>query len=357
MSKKKGGRKLPLFYIIYFSVITVFIFALFFALQLIRVKLTEYEASRPYHYIDKIMEEYFEPGDAETLIDVSGCQFSEFEKREDVVAFIEGFLDDDPEYFSIASANSDELKYGIRSGELKFAEVVMAPTGERDDADYDVWGLKSVNLTVGGSAAVNITAPADDVIYLNGVKIGEEFITERTDGERDPRLPEDIPPVTMVTYEVTSLIGEATVTAIDKYGVLVKDIKVTDKVFYDVPYTYAEVTEEVESRALAAGEALAAYMQLDAPFGNIGQYVDPWSDLYTDLRTSDVRWANPHNGYGIENPSVTEYTIWSDTVYTCRVKFTHVLYRWDGNFENDFDTTFYYHFNGYSWLIYDSRVN
>ena len=109
--------------------------------------------------------------------------------------------------------------------------------------------------------------------------------------------------------------------------------------------------------ALAAGEAYAAYMQADAGFGGIGAYVDSTSDLYYDLSTSDTRWVRDHAGYGIENASVTEYVIWSENVYSCRVRFTHVLYNWNTNFEDSFDMTFYYHNVGGNWLIYDSKVN
>ncbi len=354
----RGKKKISYFYLFYFAFIIIFFAALFFTLEVVKGKLADYEASRPYNYIDAVMEEYFKPGDAEKILDASGYKINVFERRSDVVSLVEGFLDEGAEYYKITSQNGNEQKYAVRSGELKFAEVTMAAKGRVDRAGYDVWELDGITLMIGGGSAVNVSAPGDTAVYINGTQIPDDYVVDRVEYEKDPKLPQEIPPDTRVTYEVSGLIGELRVTATNRYGADVTDlIEVTDGVFYDVPYTYAFVTDDVRERALAAGEALAAYMQKDAGFYGIGQYVDPSSDLYTDLRTSDVRWANEHNGYGIADPSVTEFVMWSDSVYSVRVRFTHVLYRWGGNFENEFDTTFYYKVTDGRWLIYDSHVN
>lgn len=354
--RKNRNRKFPVFYTVYFSLIIIFFIALFFVLKTVKIKLAEYEASRPYHTVDAVMEEYFKPGCSEKLIKASGYEQSPFEDRSVVVNAVEKFLSDGAECYAVTTG-SDELKYSVTSGDLKFASFVVAPSGEKDEADYDIYELKSVELLLAGSRAVNIEAPEGSKVYLNGILLTENEITEREELDKDTRLPEEIPAEAVVTYEVKGLMEIPVVTAKDKFGRNIDDIKNEDDVFFDVPKTYEETPFDVTERALAAGEALAAYMQLDAGFWKIGQYVDSSSDLYYELMTSAVNWADPHNGYSIENPTVTEYEVWSDTVYTCRVKFLHVLYNWGGNFENYFDTTFYYKLENGTWLIYDSRVN
>lgn len=354
--RKSRNRRFPVFYTIYFSLIIVFFIALFFVLKTVKIKLAEYEASRPYHVVDAVMEEYFRPGCAEKLISASGYEQSPFEDRSVVVDAVEKFLSDGAESYAVTNAG-EELKYSVSSGELKFASFVLAPSGEKDEADYDIYELKDIELLLAGSRAVSIEAPGDASVYLNGILLTENEITDRQELEKDSRLPDDIPAETVVVYEVKGLMEIPVVTAKDKQGRNIADIKNENDVFFDVPKVYEETPFDVRERALAAGEALAAYMQLDAGFWKIGQYVDSSSDLYYELMTSAVNWADPHNGYSIENPSVTEYEVWSDTVYTCRVKFLHVLYNWGGNFENYFDTTFYYKLENGKWLIYDSRVN
>ena len=353
--KKNGKRTIPIFYIVYFTLIIVFLIALFFALKAIKIKLAEYEASRPYHVADAVMEEYFKPGDAEKLMEASGYVANEYEDASVPVGVVEGFLAGDPQYYAVASS-SDEQKYAVSSGELKFATFTIAPSGERDAADYDIWKLRSVELLIAGGESVRITAPGDAVVYLNGRQMTDAEKVETVTHERDGHLPEEIPPETSVVYEVKGLIEKPKITAQDRYGADITEITEKDN-SYTVPKTYAEMTDEVRDLALAAGEQFAAYTQLDAAFWAIGQYVDPSSDLYSNLLHTDVIWADPHNGYSIENPSVTEYTVYSDSLYSVRVKFLHVLYNWGGNFENEFDTTFYYRWNGEKWLIYDSQVN
>ncbi len=357
-AKRRGKKKVSYFYLFYFALVVLFLAALFFFLETVRTKLADYEASRPYNYINKIMDDCFKPGDAEKIIEASGYETGLFDRKEDVVSLVEDFLSQGTEYYSISTLNEGELKYAVRSGDLKFAEVTMAPNGEHDGAGYDVYGLTSMKLLIGGTYAVNISSPGDGKVFLNGIPIPDEYIVDRVEYENDPRVPDDIPNESRVTYEVTGMIGEPVVTAIDRYGNDVTDLMtVTDNVFYDVPYTYAVMTDDVYERAIGAGEAIAAFMQKDAGFWNAAQYIDPASDLYRDLQTSDVRWANEHNGYSIEDPSVTEFVMWSDSFYSVRVRFTHVLYRWGGNFENYFDTTFFYKAIDGKWLITASRVN
>ena len=363
MSDKKKSAKAPrrgsLFYLFYFSLIILFFVALFFALETVKSKLSDYEASRPYNYINKIMTEWFEPGDAEKIIEKSGYGINPFEKREDVVSLVEGFLEEGAEYYPITSADKNVLRYAVKAGDLKFAEIDMALTGERDSAGYGVWDLSKIDLMIAGTSAVNIASPLGGKVFVNGVELTDEYVVSREEYPGDPKLPEGVFVEGREVYEISGLIGTLDVTAFDRYGADVTSLMtVKDGLFYDVPYTYCAVTDEVRDRALAAGEALAAYMQKDAGFYGIGQYVDPSSDLYTDLATSDVRWANPHNGYSIEDAEVSEYVVWSDSVYTVRVRFTHVLFNWGGNFENEFDTTFYYRLSEDGrWLIYDSHVN
>jgi|GEM_PF-385975 len=355
-AKTEKKRKFSVFYIVYFALVILFLVGLFFLLFYINGRLADYEASRPYHTVDRVMEEYFSPGKAELLIKTSGYEPNPYEEETDVDSLVEGFLKDGAECYPVASTGYEQ-KYAVASGELKFATFTVAPNGEHDSAGYDVYELKDIELLIGGSRAVSITAPNSTTVFLGGRALTPDYIVETEALERDRHIPEEIPDESIVTYEVRGLIGKPTVTATDRYGADVADIEERDDVYFDVPYTYAVVTDDVRDRALAAGEALAAYMQKDAGFWGIGQYVDPYSDLYFDLRTSDVRWANEHNGYDIEDPSVTEFVMWSDTVYSVRVRFKHVLYRWGGNFENAFDTTFYYRYVDGEWLIYDSQVN
>ena len=353
--KKKVRKTIPVFYIIYFSLVIIFLIALFFALKAVKIKLAEYEDSRPYHVADAVMEDYFKPGDAEKLMRAAGYAENVYEDRSVAEGVVEGFLEGDPQYYEVVSS-SDEKKYAVSSGELKFANFTIVPSGERDAADYDIWRLDSIELLIAGGESVRITAPGDAKVLVNGREMALSDAVETVTLERDGHLPEEIAPEMRVVYEVSGLIEKPEITAVDRYGVPITGITEKDN-SYTVPKTYAEITDEVRDLALAAGEQLAAYMQLDAGFYSIGQYVDPSSTLYTNLLTSDVKWADPHNGYSIENPSVSEYTVYSDSLYSVRVKFLHVLYNWGGNFENEFDTTFYYRWNGEKWLIYDSQVN
>ena len=101
-------------------------------------------------------------------------------------------------------------------------------------------------------------------------------------------------------------------------------------------------------------------MQKDATFGAVAAYVDRTSELYTNLRNTAVKWANPHNGYTIVDPVVSEYYSYDadGTVVSCRVSFVHLLHGYGGNnYEETFDMTFYLRNIGGRYMIYASHVN
>ena len=45
---------------------------------------------------------------------------------------------------------------------------------------------------------------------------------------------------------------------------------------------------------------------VDSARDKIAKYLDRTSDLYTDLRTSEVKWVNEHSGYYIEDTNLSE---------------------------------------------------
>ena len=61
------------------------------------------------------------------LMEASGYVANEYEDASVPVGVVEGFLAGDPQYYAVASS-SDEQKYAVSSGELKFATFTIAPS-------------------------------------------------------------------------------------------------------------------------------------------------------------------------------------------------------------------------------------
>ncbi|MBE6562340.1 MAG: hypothetical protein E7660_01240 [Ruminococcaceae bacterium] len=355
-------RRVSVFYIIYFALIALFLVGLFFGLSAFRDYLAGYESSRPVHTMEKVAEEYFLAEDKVPLLEISGYEVSKYCTKDAVISYLETAIDKETFQFFNTGGNDKEIFYSVVSKELKIANVTLVLSDEPDAEGFPVYSLGDIELTIGGSGGLSIEAPLGYSVFVNGEPLGEDLLSgEPTLTESCNHMYGDAEGISLVKYKLEGIFGEPVVTATDKYGEAVEGITADESgVFYTVPVNYKEIPEDLKNRILKASELYAAYMQKDATFGAVAAYVDRTSELYTNLRNTAVKWANPHNGYTIVEPEVIEYYSYDadGTVVSCRVKFVHLLHGYGGNnYEESFDMTFYLRSVGGRYMIYASHVN
>ena len=352
-------KSFPLFYTIYFAVLFVFMAALFVGLYFLRTYLSDYEASQPKYKMEEVVQQYFKVDDKSHLLAKSNYKVPKYSSVFDVVSYLDEAIDEEGlNYYSVSSNDDNTVSYAVTSKDLKIATVNLV--GADNDKGFKEYSLDSIELTIGGADAVRVKAPLGYTVYINNVPLTEENET----GDREESLGAghmygDVSAVSYVTYKVDGLFSKPAVTAKDNNGTSVSGITSDENgVIYTVPLVYREVTDNFRKNVLEAAEAYAAYMQNDVAFTKVAKYVDKNSNLYTNLRTSDIRWVNDHNGYSIDNPDVSELYYYDDNTYSCRVRFVHTLHRKGApDYNNAFDMTFYYRKVGSKFLIYDSQVN
>lgn len=354
-------RPFPLFYKILISFVAVFLIALTVCLFVIHAYLAEYESVQPYKVVEETIETYFKTSDKQLVIEKSGYELPDFTTR----ALVEEKLSElvsnsEITYYSVTPSDGADASYAIVAKDLKIAVVDLVKCIDKSDKGFDKYMLSGIRLTIGSSGALTVSASDDVTVFINGRPVGEEYIV----GEPEKTLSwehmhDDVSGITIVTYRIEGLFDDPDITARSKNGISLPVIKKDgDKPVYEVPLTYDEPTEEMRNLILDASEAYAAYMQKDAPFNRIAKYVYRNCDLYTDLRTSDIRWVNEHTGYEIEDPEISELYYYDENTFSCRVTFVHVLTGgYGGTYRNVFDMTYYFRFIDGSWLIYDSQVN
>lgn len=353
-------RTVSVFYIVYFALIVLFLAALFAGLQLVKDYLGGYEASLPIRTMEAVAEEYFLADDKTELLLKSGFEVPRYSSVNDVIAYLDTVIDSEDLHYYSVGGDERYLTYSVVSGQLKVATVTLELSDTPDGDGFPVYSLSDIELTIGGSSGVSIQAPVGYTVYVNGYELGAEQINgEPEPSESCSHMYGDAVGISIVTYKLTGIFGEPKVSAVDNNGNSVQGITSDEEnVFYNVPVNYGEIPEDLAARVLAASECYAAYMQKDMEFGRIAAYVDRSSELYTNLRTSAVKWANPHRGYSIVDPEITEFYFYNDDVFSCRVRFVHLLHGYGGNdFENEFDMTFYLRNVYGKYMIYDSHVN
>lgn len=353
-------RKFPVFYIVLISVSAVFLTALAVFLSFVRSYLAEYEASQPYNVVDGVLETYFYADDKAELLEKSGFEIPRFTTEAYLTDYLDEIFDGTLTYYSLSPSDGADLSYAVVAGDLKVAVIDLEECLDKTPRGFTQYMLSGIKLTIGAENAVNIKAPSDATVFINGTVVTSDYLSgEVWETSSCEHMPEGVSGITYVTYLVNGLFGEPDITARSAAGYSLDVNKIDDDgVFIEIPVTYPEIPEDLAKTVTDASEQYAAYMQKDATFNSVAKYVEWGSNLYTDLLTSDTRWVNEHTGYRIENLKLSEYYTYDENTFSCRVSFTHVLYGgWGGDYENEFDMTFYFRLSGGEWLIYDSQVN
>jgi len=181
-----------------------------------------YEASLPEHVMDAFMAETTPEQWEEYICRGAGIDVSSFENAEELVReYYDAAVRGKPLSYrrDLQASGSDRTVYVVRGGGMELCTVTLVPKG-RNAAGFgrQLWQLGEVasrfTLDRLESVTLEIDAPADSTIYVNGKALGAEYLT----GEQAP-----VPDLTelesrfdsqpsFVRYRVEDLYGEITVT-------------------------------------------------------------------------------------------------------------------------------------------------
>ena len=86
--RKADKRPFPLFYIIYFALVTIAIAGILWAVSFVDTLLYEYESVQPKYKAEEVFAEHFKDPDISKLLDLSDDSYAVFESRERVLEHI-----------------------------------------------------------------------------------------------------------------------------------------------------------------------------------------------------------------------------------------------------------------------------
>lgn len=180
-----------------------------------------YEMARPYHAIDRYMEELtpeYICGRASDLIDTVDHHIQSQEACHDV---IRGAVSGGITYAKKTSECTDEkMVYILRTGNQVIGRVELAPEGE-PLLGFTPWAVSadSYDFSYLLTGTVSTTVPAQFPVYVNGAQLNDSYITEA--GIRYSYLEdfyEDYDLPTIVSYRAGPCLGEITLSVTDPEG-------------------------------------------------------------------------------------------------------------------------------------------
>lgn len=353
----KSTKRFPLFYCIYFLCIALFLTALYVSLGVVREYLADYESAQPQYEAQRVFDKYYSAGSYTGLLEICDANYSEFEKADAVISYLNDYTKDkEITYNSISSGLDSDIKYIVKADGVKFSSFTLTTSDITTPKGVPLYTLKEAELYTTGNESVRITAPKGYTVLLNGVPVSDVYRT----GNMQPHMscehmPEGTEGIVYVEYQVNSLyFPEESVQVLSPNGTIAP-LNTTEDGSYKADIVYStSLKSEYEEYVVAAAKALAAYMQNDGRFAAIASYLDPSSNLYTNVKSSETYFVIDHSSYTFEDVVTSEYYAYDDTTFSCRVSLTHVLKRYGSKDYRDYlDMTFYLRKIGDTYLIYD----
>ncbi len=316
---KRRGPRLGsvIFYTFYFMFILLFFVATYFGLQWLQGWLVDYEAAQPTTKSQEVFEQLFADPDWSVLYDMADIQDTEYEGKEEFVAYMENKVGDKELTFQETSAGISGKKYVVLLEGEKIGTFMLEGESESLTAIPD-WKMGAVELFYEREESYLIQLSGDHTASVNGVALDDSFTIQiaTTKAESSGLLPIGTAGAKVYTQRIAGLMAVPTVTVVDKSG---KEIPVSydeeNKTFI-AETTGSVITDEEKAVALEAIKAYAEYQIKEATRQKVGQYFDSNGEAYKSIMETVLAWTKGNRGYSFANDAVTGYAKYSDTMFS-----------------------------------------
>ncbi len=339
------------FYKIYFTVIGVFLALLILGAVFFNIVLADYEKSNA----GSTAENFFK--DKISAFNIGNEYDNGFENAQTVDSiFSEKYQGKEFNMHAGKSGTDGSQIYVVKQGDDKVLSFKVSPTDETTTFGFTKYKIEDLVLEF--SKEFVIKAPENCEVLVNGKTLGSEYLTGNT--EILPiKLPDGLTPQKYVFYKVSGLTSIPEITAKNEDGNPLDVTKIDSENKCTVGFSSDKSLEtEHKEYVLEVMKGYAAYIQNDATFANINKYFEKGTETYNFIKSQEPLFVWAHDGFGFENEWAGEFTKYSDTVFTCRVRATQVLYKTGVEPYKDYiDLTFVMHKVGGKFMVYNLKSN
>lgn len=363
MAKQKTRARFPVFWICLLVFVALVLGVMVKALAQIRVWLVDYEAVQPKYAAAEVFRTHFADPDYAALADACPmpANLSPLETKAGFAAELEErFGDAETSYAATTPDAEGNLRYLVKAGEQKIAIFSLVPAAEKSRFGFTQYTLGSIELYIRPEESVAVRVPAHYEVRINGTPLTADYLTE--DGiptDSCEHMPEGLSGITYAAYAADCLLRDPTVEVLTPDGTaapLTRDPETGEwqaGVVYD-----AALKAEYSDYIIGIAQNYAAFVMKDAYFSSFSGYFDHSTDLYQTVRQVPTSFVWRHDGFEFADVSAEEFYSYSEDVFSCRVRFMHILHRIGSeDYTEQFDVTFYLHRVDGKFLIYDMVNN
>ncbi len=329
--QKKPMRTRDLvFWICVLSFVLVAVVAICIGLSILKDWLInfEYESTLPETKSQAIFDQFFADPDWEQIYKLAKEPNTKFENSASYAAYMEQLVgDQELRHVKISAGLTNNCKYEIRMGNKKIAGFTLLDSTTADGKKDLTLG--DVEIVYERKEVCTVLTVPGAAVKVNGVTLDDSYVVKTVSTNAPEYLPANIRGYEAVLYRVDNLMVAPTVTVTDASGNQIALDYDKDTKAYSHFIGSVEITEAESTRLVDVAKVYCKYMIGQANKTTLQQYFDPNCESYKTMTGID-KWMQSYKSYSFDDPAITEYYRYSDTLYSGRVEMTLLVTRKDG---------------------------
>ena len=316
--KPAKKRRVPLFWKIYAIAVAVVIMLICGLLGFFRAYLREYEETRP---INAAREAVSALAAGENRPEFIPSEASEFDRAASVAAaFAEAGGTAEAEIVEKVGVSTEDVPvFSVREDGREVCRVRLREGEKR--RFFRTWQVDGVFFT--GDNAVDITLTADTRLLLNGVQVGEGYVTSRDEPLRGYEDFTDVTPK-CVRYQIEGLFYEPVITLENDYCEPRAEFRNGE---WAVSYPGSENSRaEAVQLAYSAAQAYVTYASsLGSPLAPLDRWLIPGSTLRARVLSFDRRYFTRHDSAEFKNMTDLDFSVYGADEFSVKLAFDYVM--------------------------------
>ena len=364
--KAKSGPRLGgvIFYTLYFLFILVFFVGTYIGLHWLQGWLGDFEAAQPTVKAEQVFTQLFTDPQWADLYEASGVQDTAYEGKDQFVTYMNNKVGDSKlTYLETSAGLSGNKKYVVRLGNEKVASFTLVDKNNVGNASLDNlgelpnWQLGAVEVFFERDCSYLIEKVNGHTAYVNNVPLSDENTIQIATTVAEKYLPAGTVGVSMCLQKVDGLFAMPTVTVFDEKG---NQMEVT---YDEATRTFTErtqsntITPEQEEVVVGAAKTFCMWMIKEVTDrGTVAKYFDSSSQAYSNIVKTTELWMQSHNGYEFANINISDFSLYSEDLFSVRVSLTLKVTRTDGTVKDyPFATSMFFHKNDSGrWVCFET---
>ncbi len=283
-----------------------------------------YNESLPYHTMDDFMTA-FDSFDIDTIVaDISEKPvISEFESDENLKNYVSYLLDGkEIDYYEANDSTDRSPKYNITADGYIVGSVSLSQASEKRAHDLPIYELSNFEFYTDPSYCALVKIPDTCTAYVNGVKVGPEYIFRIDTDDEDANF-KDLEHIPLIKYYmVDDLYEKPSVSVINSFGMEFEPTLDTTTGIYAADYKVPEEIENemldfakssIDTYARVMSRELGAYA-LDAIFTKN----HPWVSAIKN-NESQFEWFPNHSTTGTDD-TIREFIPYSENAFCIEIE-------------------------------------